>query len=252
MRYFLLLRYYGGDFHGWQRQPNATSVQQTIEDSLSTILRRKIEITGAGRTDTGVHASQMYAHLDIDDSVDQVQLLKSANRMVGRSIALDALLPVKEDAHARFDALSRTYSYYISLRKDPFNHNYSHFLPSLPDLEIMNEGGRILLNIDDFTSFAKLHADTKTNICRVTEAQWTYDSGNSMLRFTITADRFLRNMVRSIVGTLLDLGRGRIDLDGLKKIIEKKDRCEAGTSMPAKGLFLERIEYPRDIFIDLP
>lgn len=249
MRYFLLLSYYGGDFHGWQRQPNAVSVQQTIEDSLSTILRRKTEITGAGRTDTGVHARQMYAHLDLDMPFDSEQLLKSANRMVGHSIALENLLPVREDAHARFDALSRTYSYYISLRKNPFTYLHTHFIPSLPDIDVMNEGGRILMANDDFTSFAKLHADTKTNICRVSEARWDYDERMGLLRFTITADRFLRNMVRAVVGTLLDLGRGKFDLDGLREIIERKNRGDAGTSMPAKGLFLERIAYPPSIFL---
>lgn len=249
MRYFLLLSYYGGDFHGWQRQPNATTVQQTIEDALSTILRQKIEITGAGRTDTGVHARQMFAHLDLDTPFDERQLLRSANRMVGRSIALDALLPVMDEAHARFDAISRTYSYYISLRKNPFNHLYSHFMNSLPDLDIMNEGGRILMDTDDFTSFAKLHADTKSNICRVSQAEWIYIEDQALLKFTITADRFLRNMVRAVVGTLLDLGCGKFDLDGLRAIIQKKNRCDAGTSMPAKGLFLEHIAYPPSLFI---
>lgn len=252
MRYFLQLSYDGGGFHGWQRQPNAVSVQQTIEDALSTIMQQNVEIKGAGRTDTGVHARQMFAHLDLDDDVDTSRLLKSANYMVGHGISLQRLIPTRKGAHARFDAISRTYSYYITMRKDPFLFPYTHFLSSVPDVGLMNEGGKILIATEDFSSFAKLHTDVKTNICHVSEARWELDEKTEILKFTITADRFLRNMVRAVVGTLLDLGRGKFNLDGLQSIIQKKNRCDAGMSMPAKGLFLERIVYPSSIFLNHP
>lgn len=249
MRYFLKLSYCGEGFHGWQRQPNASSVQQTIEASLSTILQRQVLITGAGRTDTGVHAREMFAHLDLDDDIDTKSLLKSANRMVGNMISLKDLMPVKDDAHARFDALSRTYRYYISLEKNPFVYSMSHFLSKMPDIDIMNRGGQILMENDDFTSFAKLHTDNKTNICDVSEARWELNEKENLIVFTITADRFLRNMVRAVVGTLLELGNHKYDLETFRTIISNKNRCDAGTSMPAKGLFLEKIVYPASIFL---
>lgn len=249
MRYFLRLVYDGTPFHGWQRQPNAASVQQKIEEALSTIFQRPTDITGAGRTDTGVHAAEMYAHFDTDAIADSGRFLTSLNRLVGNEIAIDALLPVKPDAHARFDALSRSYKYHVTLRKNPFAFRYAHRMDRMPCVEAMNEAADILLTTEDFTSFAKLHTDVKTNICRVTEARWTVDEESRELVFTITADRFLRNMVRAVVGTLLEVGTGKVTLQGFREIIEKKDRCEAGTSMPAKGLFLQKIVYPKEIFI---
>ena len=249
MRYFLKLAYDGTDFHGWQRQPNAVSVQQTLEEAISTILQHPTEVTGAGRTDTGVHAAQMFAHFDSDKPIEKCRLLTSLNRMAGKAIAVEDILPVRDDAHARFDAESRTYVYHISERKNPFSYRYSHFMEHLPDMDKMNEAASLLLATEDFTAFAKLHSDAKTGICKVSEAQWTYDEKKGCLDFTITADRFLRNMVRAVVGTLVDVGRMKLSLEDFKEVIESKDRCKAGVSMPAKGLFLNKIVYPKEIFI---
>ena len=249
MRYFLRLAYDGTDFHGWQRQPNAVSVQETIENALSTILQNPTEIVGAGRTDAGVHATEMFAHFDSENLQDKGRLLTSLNRMIGNAISVFDIVEVAPGAHARFDALSRTYNYFISLKKDPFSYRYAHKMHRLPDIERMNEAAAVLLETEDFTSFAKLHSDSKTNICKVSEAFWIYDSQEEKLCFRIKADRFLRNMVRAVVGTLLEVGLNRICLEEFKDIINKKDRCEAGVSMPAKGLFLSKIEYPKEIFI---
>lgn len=242
------LSYDGSSFHGWQRQPNASSVQQTIEDALSVILRRPVDIVGAGRTDAGVHASEMFAHLDLDDSELKDSLLRSLNRMVGNHIAIDNLYRMMPEAHARFDALSRSYEYRISLKKDPFNLYYAHRLERFPDIDLMNKAAAILLQVSDFTSFAKLHSDSLTNICKVVRASWRVDLQNQMIFFNITADRFLRNMVRAVVGTLLEVGTGKLSIAGFRQVIESKDRCMAGVSMPAKGLFLYHIEYPSNIF----
>lgn len=247
MRYFLRLAYNGTDFHGWQRQPNAVSVQESIEKTISTILQSDISITGAGRTDTGVHASEMYAHFDTDKMPDKARFILSANRMLGAKIAIYDVIPVKPEAHARFDAKERTYRYYISLRKDPFLYPLTHFVPRIPDVELMNEACKEIRKVSDFTSFAKLHTDTKTNICKVNKAFWEFKTPE-LLVFTISADRFLRNMVRAVTGTLLDVGNGKLTIEGLKSIIDSKDRCEAGQSMPACGLFLEKIVYPEEIF----
>lgn len=248
MRYFLRLAYDGTPFHGWQRQPNASSVQQTIEEAMSMMFRKNIEIVGAGRTDAGVHASEMFAHFDIDKEIDAPRFLTSINRMIGHSISIDKLIRVTPEAHARFDAIGRSYEYRITLRKDPFAYDYTHRMERLPDYEKMNQASGILIDTQDFTSFAKLHSDSKTNLCDVREAYWTFDEKKFVLKFHITADRFLRNMVRSLVGTLIKVGTGKLTLDGFKEIIEKKDRCEAGVSMPAKGLFLTSVEYPEEIF----
>lgn len=248
MRYFLKLAFDGTPFHGWQRQPNAISVQQTLEDALGKITGRATPITGAGRTDTGVHASMMYAHLDMEGLNDKKRFLTSLNNLAGNHISIYDIIHVKDDAHARFDALTRTYRYQIILRKDPFAFRYAHRMGRLPDIERMNEAGRLLVENKDFTSFAKLHSDAKTNICHVSEARWSLED-NSLLTFEIRADRFLRNMVRAVVGTLLEVGTGKITIEQFNEIIEKKDRCAAGTSMPAKGLFLTEIIYPKEIFI---
>lgn len=244
MRYFLRIAYEGGNFHGWQRQPNACSVQQTLEEALSIILRRPVEITGSGRTDTGVHARETFAHFDTDNNEieDAGKFLVSLNRLVGKDIAIRELIPVKEDAHARFDATRRTYKYFVHFRKDPFLRGRSWETHPL-DLEKMNDAATLLLQTRDFTSFAKLHSDAKTNICRVNNASWEKYGENGAV-FTITADRFLRNMVRAIVGTLVEVGRGKLDKEGFTRIIEQKDRCAAGTSMPAHALYLWHIEYP--------
>lgn len=237
------LAYRGAPFHGWQIQPNAVSVQGEIERALSTVLRRDISIVGAGRTDTGVNAREMYAHFDLDsDFPDKGRLLVSLNRLVGRDIAIHDVFAVVPDAHARFDATSRTYKYFTSFEKTPFFHSLSWFCPNLLDIDAMNQAAAILLDTADFTSFAKLHSDAKTNICCVTEAKWSMET-NSMAVFTITADRFLRNMVRAVVGTLVDVGRHKLSIDDFHSIIDRKDRCAAGQSMPGEALFLWNISY---------
>ncbi|MCM1005071.1 MAG: tRNA pseudouridine(38-40) synthase TruA [Prevotella sp.] len=243
MRYFLRLAYNGAEFCGWQRQPNAIGVQQRIEEALSKVLRAETPIVGAGRTDAGVHAACMYAHFDCSSAIERNDsFLRSLNHMCGRNIAFYELIKVADDAHARFDATSRTYKYYISEEKTPFGYPYCWQLSTPLDFEAMNRAAQELIKTDDFTSFAKLHSDAKTNICDVTHAYWQRE-GHSRV-FTITADRFLRNMVRSVVGTLTEVGRGKMSLEEFKAVIKAKDRCAAGTSVPAQGLFLYRITYP--------
>lgn len=244
MRYFIRLAYNGAGFHGWQSQPNDISVQQTIESALAVVFRKPVAITGAGRTDAGVNAREMYAHVDIDEDIaDKRRLLLSLNRLCGKDIAIYDLIPVGSDAHARFDASSRTYKYFVSFKKDPFIHPFAWFSPSPLNIEAMNEAAKLLLDTQDFTSFAKLHSDAKTNICKVTKAEWSVDNPDYTV-FTITADRFLRNMVRAVTGTLIDVGRGKLSTDDFIKIIEAKDRCSAGTSMPPGPLFLWEVRYP--------
>ncbi|MDE5772905.1 MAG: tRNA pseudouridine(38-40) synthase TruA [Muribaculaceae bacterium] len=253
MRYFLRLSYDGSAYHGWQRQPNAMSVQQVIEESLQTVLRRPVAITGAGRTDTGVNARVMYAHFDVESPIsDRSRLLTSLNRLCGRSVSIHDILDVRDDAHARFDASLRSYKYFVINQESPFNNRFSWYCPAMLDITMMNKACEILCATSDFTSFAKLHSDAKTNICNVSEASWTpyrYNTGERGWVFTISADRFLRNMVRAIVGTLVEVGRGKLDINGFIRVIEQKDRCAAGTSMPASPLFLWDVKYPEDIFI---
>lgn len=245
MRYFLQLAYNGSPYHGWQRQPGAMTVQQAVEEAIATILRQPVEqtaVTGAGRTDAGVSAACMVAHADLPDRLPDT-FLRSVNSLLGRSIEIYSLTPVAEDAHARFDATSRTYHYYAHTQRSPFVGAFSWLAPASLDFQAMNEAAKMLLTTDDFTSFSKLHTDVKTNLCRVSEARWLPLNPYQWC-FRITADRFLRNMVRAVVGTLVDVGRGKIDLDGFRRIIEAKDRCVAGTSMPAEPLFLQHIIYP--------
>lgn len=242
-RYFIRLGYRGAPFHGWQIQPNAVSVQEEVERALSTVLRIPVSIVGAGRTDTGVNARTMYAHFDYDGILpEKGKLLVSLNRLVGRDIALYDIIPVACDAHARFDAVERTYKYFVTFEKTPFFYQLSWHCPNGLDIDKMNKAARLLLKTDDFTSFAKLHSDAKTNICRVTKAEWTME-GASTAVFTITADRFLRNMVRAVVGTLVNVGRGKMTVDEFREIIGRKDRCAAGQSMPGEALFLWDIKY---------
>lgn len=241
-RYFIRLGYRGAPFHGWQIQPNAISVQETVETALSTVLRIPVSIVGAGRTDTGVNARNMYAHFDFDGILPDIgRLLISLNRLVGRDIAIYDIFRVADDAHARFDATERTYKYFVTFEKNPFFYPLCLYCPNGLDLNKMNEAAKLLLSTEDFTSFAKLHSDAKTNICKVTGAEWTQE-GN-MAVFTISADRFLRNMVRAIVGTLVEVGRGKMSIDEFHKVIERKDRCLAGQSMPGEALFLWDIKY---------
>lgn len=244
-RYFMQLAYRGAPFHGWQRQPNAVSVQQTIEEALSTILRTETPIVGAGRTDTGVNARKMMAHFDTASPIaDADTLMRSLSTLTGPDIAIERLIQVHPDAHARFDATSRTYHYYALPAKSPFFHQLAWRAPATLDYEAMNQAAELLIETSDFTSFAKLHTDVRTNICRVTEAQWKPVGDSGAHVFVITADRFLRNMVRAVVGTLVDVGRHKITLEGFQDIIDARNRCSAGTSMPPQALYLWNVTYP--------
>ena len=246
MRYFMRLAYNGANFHGWQTQPNATTVQETIEHAMSTVLRKPVSITGAGRTDAGVNAAMMIAHFDCDSMPDDTApLVRSLNSLLGKNIAIYTIFKVDDDAHARFDATSRTYKYFAHTVKSPFIYPLSWQCNPKLDFDKMNEAAKVLLQYTDFTSFSKLHTDVATNNCRITHAQWEPE-GEQMV-FTITADRFLRNMVRAIVGTLVDVGMGKIMKSDFCRIIEQKDRCCAGTSMPGHALFLWNITYPFEI-----
>ena len=242
MRYFVWFSYDGTAYHGWQIQPNGNSVQAELQRALSTLLREEISVTGAGRTDAGVHARQMVAHFDFSVAIDLEQLAYKLNRILPCDIAVDRVELVDDDMHARFSATSRTYHYYIHTKKDPFSRPYSTELHYHLDFDKMNEAGRILMTYDDFGAFCKSHSDVKTTLCRVTKAEWVQTSETSWY-FEITANRFLRNMVRAVVGTLIDVGRGRLTLDDFRKVIEGKRRTEAGESMPANALFLENIRY---------
>lgn len=244
-RYFIFLSYDGAAYHGWQRQPNAVSVQQVLEEALSTILRKEIQITGAGRTDQGVHARDMAAHMDLEDEclIDCIQLQDKLNRILPQDISIKEIREVSLDLHARFSATLRRYTYTVTLKKDPFLRDRSLRLFSRPDFDRMNQAAQILLNEEDFTSFSKLHTDVKTNICHLSRAVWQ-EKEQDVWVFTIEADRFLRNMVRAIVGTLLDVGFHKLTLEAFQEIIKKKDRCAAGTSVPAQGLVLEKVTYP--------
>lgn len=311
-RYFIYLAYDGSAYHGWQIQPNGSSVQQTLADALSTLFRQEVEVTGAGRTDAGVHARLMVAHFDIHEalptsecnvpseeivssgkknpheepnpseghplsegkissdressseeinsfkakkvakvaetSVDVVRLADKLNRILPHDISVYKVVQVKPDAHARFDATYRTYEYFITTRKDPFARAYSYRLFRTPDFELMNQAAQLLLQHTDFTSFSKLHTDVKTNNCRVMRADWQPVDDHTW-KFTIQADRFLRNMVRAVVGTLLMVGQGKISVEEFNQIILRKDRCSAGTSVPGQALFLVDIGYPQSLFL---
>ena len=249
MRYFIDLEFDGSAYSGWQIQPHSPSVQQVLEEALALFLRQKVDVTGAGRTDAGVHAAQMLAHFDIDEPQDCAWMENKLNGILPPDIAVHRIIPVKPDAHARFDAVARTYKYYVNLDKSAFYREYSWYLVNEPDFELMNRAAELLLETVDFTSFSKLHTDTKTNDCHVREARWEKLPDGRWV-FTITADRFLRNMVRAIVGTLMDVGRHKLSVEEFRSVILKKDRCSAGDSAPAQGLFLYKIEYPDDIYLE--
>lgn len=239
-RYFIELAYKGTNYHGWQVQPNAITVQQVLEDALSKKLQETIKITGAGRTDTGVHASFFVAHFESETEVNEKTIF-SLNRILPKDISVFNIYEVQLNKHARFDAKIRTYEYRISTIKDPFYNETTAFIPAEYNLELLNFASDILLTYTDFTSFSKLHTDAKTNNCDITEAHWVKEK--SVVIFKITADRFLRNMVRAIVGTLLDVNSGKINLEEFKAIIKAKDRNQAGKSADAEGLFLVDIKY---------
>ena len=249
MRYFIFISYKGTSFHGWQIQPNSITVQEILDKALSVILSEDISTTGAGRTDTGVHAQVFCAHFDSaqSDINTRENFIYKLNSYLPADISVSSLRKVKNDANARFSALSRTYTYYISRKKDPFTDDSSWFIHGDIDIDSMNRAAAILLEHTEFTSFSRLHTDVKTNNCRIMHAMW--EEHGTQLLFTIQADRFLRNMVRAIVGTMADVGSGKLSVEGFNDIIKMKDRGKAGKTAPAKGLFLTGIEYPEDIFI---
>jgi len=242
-RYFLQCSFNGTNYHGWQIQPNSVSVQEVFEKALTTILREKISVVGAGRTDTGVHASFFMLHFDSSKSeIDSDKMVYKLNSFLPQDIAVQKIWKVDNETHARFSALSRTYKYFISTKKDPFRTETTYKYLKALDIDKMNEAAEVLFDYEDFTSFSRLHTDVKTNNCKIYLAEWKEE--NNQLVFTIKADRFLRNMVRAIVGTLLEVGREKLAVKNFKKIIESKDRCDAGASAPAQGLFLVDVEYP--------
>lgn len=247
-RYFIYFSYDGAAYHGWQVQPNAITVQQVLEEALAKLVRQPVPLVGAGRTDAGVNAACMVAHGDFPCETDCAQLVYKLNKILPPEIAVSDVRRVKDDAHARFDALSRRYNYRVVTAKSPFARRYAcRVLPGV-DFEAMNRAAEILYEYTDFTSFSKLHTDVKTNNCKVTFARWRQVSDYEWV-FEIEADRFLRNMVRAIVGTLLLVGRGKLTLDGFRAVIENKARGEAGDSAMGEALFLVDVKYPDDIFL---
>lgn len=242
MRYFLELSFDGTDYHGWQRQPNALSVQQLLEEALSMLLSVPISVVAAGRTDAGVHAHQLFVHFDIEQKLDAAELVHRLNRFLPEAIVIHELFEVRSEAHARFDALSRTYRYRISTEKNPFSTRFSWYVAQPLHIEVMNEAASMLLGTHDFECFSKSHTDVKTYICTVTQA--VFEPFEDEIVFTIKADRFLRNMVRAIVGTLVEVGSGKRELSSIQGLLESKSRSKAGVSVPAKGLSLIAVEYP--------
>lgn len=241
-RYFITFAYDGTNYHGWQIQPNGNSVQEELQKALSTILRTNIEIVGAGRTDAGVHARNMAAHFDTSVVFDCQQLAYKLGRLLPRDISVYEVHNVPSDMHARFSAKLRTYHYYVHTRKDPFLRHYSCELHYNLDYSLMNEAAHLLLEVSDFATFCKAHTDVKTTLCHVTEAEWICDS-NYQWHFRISANRFLRNMVRAVVGTLVEVGRHRMTLEQFRQAIASGNRSRAGESMPACALFLEDVRY---------
>lgn len=248
MRYFIFFAYDGAAYHGWQVQPNARSVQEVLDRALSTLLRQSVETVGAGRTDTGVNARRMVAHFDAA-ALDTAWLCDKLNRLLPPDIAVSRIRRVQDDAHARFDAVARTYHYDVYVGKNPFLRHYALRLFAAPDFAAMNRAAEVLLQTHDFTSFSKVNTDAKTNLCRVTQARWT-EQPDGTWRFAITADRFLRNMVRAVVGTLLQVGTGRLTQEEFCDVIARKDRCAAGESVAGHALSLVDIAYPEALFVD--
>jgi tRNA pseudouridine38-40 synthase len=264
-RYFIELSFDGTNYHGWQIQKNALTVQEVLNEKLSVILREPIETTGCGRTDTGVHAKEFFAHFDVVDSSwfmvhsnkgDEAAMnyparagstmnsnvLRSINSVLPDDIAVKRIFPVAADTHARFGATLRTYEYHIHFNKDPFKKGYSWELRDEPDLELMNKAAKIIMEYTDFSCFSQSNTQVKTNICKISKAEWTVEDDGIV--FTISADRFLRNMVRAIVGTLMIVGKKEIEPEAVRDIIKSKNRSNAGMSVPACGLYLTKINYP--------
>ena len=252
MRYFICFAYDGTAFHGSQRQPNGITVQETMEQALAMIFRKEVPLTFAGRTDAGVHAREMFAHFDITDSLIPISdfrtLIFRLNGILPNSIAIFDIYPVKDEAHARFDAVRRTYEYHVVDHKDPFLCTQATRIRPGLDFAAMNEAAQLLIGKQDFASFCRTNTDVKTTICDLTRAEWK-ELGNGHAVFTIAADRFLRNMVRAVVGTLFEVGRGKMTKEQFAEVITQRNRCAAGDSAPAEGLFLTHVEYPEDIYI---
>ncbi len=249
-RFFIKIAYKGTNYHGWQIQPGAITIQGTIDSALKILLKEDINTTGAGRTDTGVHASEFFAHFDTVKTIKEItdlNLTYKLNSILPNDISVHDIIPVKEDAHARFDAISRTYKYYISLQKDPFWIDSAWFFYSSLDMKKMQEATELLFDYQDFSSFSKSNTQVKTNNCKIISASW--QQKDNILIFEITANRFLRNMVRAIVGTLIEVGMKKITRTDFQKIIKNKNRSNAGVSAPAQGLYLTNIEYPDDCFL---
>ena len=242
MRYFIHLAYHGTAYHGWQIQPNAVSVQETLNKAFSVLLQSEMNLMGAGRTDTGVHAREMYAHFDTDTTFDIPTLVHKLNSFLPKDIVIYDIIPVHDDAHTRFDATKRTYEYHIHQFKNPFLDELSWYFHQTLDINLMNQAAQILQNYTDFECFSKVNTDVNTFDCTIFEAHWKRGENNQLV-FTVSANRFLRNMVRSIVGTLINVGLHKITLDDFTKIIESKSREKAGFSVPAHGLYLTKIEY---------
>lgn len=248
-RYFIELSYDGTNYHGWQTQPNAVAVQEILDKSLSTVLRQPIETLGCGRTDTGVHAKEFFAHFDFE-YIDRVPwttdetgtILRSLNSILPKDIAIKSIFPVAPEAHARFDATLRSYEYHIHFNKDPFKNGYSWELRDKPDVDLMNKASAIIMEYTDFSCFSKSNTQVKTNNCKISKAEWVIN--NDSIAFQISADRFLRNMVRAIVGTLIMVGRKEIEPEAVRAIIESKNRSNAGMSVPPGGLYLTEVHYP--------
>jgi tRNA pseudouridine38-40 synthase len=254
-RYFIEIAFNGGNYHGWQIQINATSVQEVLNKALSTILRQNIETVGCGRTDTGVHAKQLFAHFDLRDGLDDSnsfisdidlglhsRIISSLNSLLPYDIAVKRIISVKPEAHARFDATERSYEYHMHFEKDPFKLGFSWLLRERPDADLMNEAAKVIMEYQDFSCFSKSNTQTFTNNCHIRKAEWKQNNG--ALTFHISADRFLRNMVRAIVGTLVQVGRQEIQVDDIRGIIDSKNRSNAGMSVPACGLYLSEVVYP--------
>ena len=248
LRYFIELSYNGKNFHGWQYQPNATSVQQTIEKSLEILLKQKIKILGAGRTDTGVHAKQMYAHFDFEEPLDLENLIYKLNAFLNKDIGIIKIHKVRHDSHARFDAISREYEYYITQIKDVYNHDKKYFFSKKLDFDKIDRAINILKNTKNFKSFCRTKSDVTNYNCEIFD--FNYEIKESEIIFRIRANRFLRNMVRSLIGTILDVSLNKISIKNLTEIIEKSNRIYAGPSVPAHALFLSNVEYPKNVFLD--
>lgn len=241
MRYFIKLAYNGTNYHGWQYQPNASSVQETMNKAVSTILNTEINLMGAGRTDTGVHAKEMYAHFDFKKSFEIESVIHKLNSFLPKDITIYDIIPVPAAAHTRFDAVKRTYEYHINTFKDPFLQEQSWYFHQHLDIDLMNQAAQLLFDHTDFQCFSKVNTDVNTYDCTISEAHWSKE--NEKLIFTISANRFLRNMVRAIVGTLINIGLHKITLTDFDAIIKSKNRDKAGFSVPAHGLYLTKIEY---------